>query len=148
MVEQDLEAMREGFSSPKKCSVRVVGQTALLEANLDIEIAATVDVDAFIEAESLVIAQFSQLLRYEGLEYDQLSNEIWMPEETKYVDIFRGDWVVAMLAQPEFVMLSKAKMALGKNKMLLRDYIASEPAELFFRLCEKYRVNIENILKD
>ncbi len=88
---------------------------ALLEAKLDIEIAATADVDAFNDAEYSVVAKLNELLLQEGLEYDQLSNEIWMPVENVYRDIFRGHWVIALLAQPEFVMLSKAKNGFRKK---------------------------------
>jgi hypothetical protein len=52
-----------------------------------------------------------------------------------------------MVAEPEFVMLSKAKMAIDKNRTLLLDYISSEPNDAFFSLCEKYKVDLTSILK-
>jgi hypothetical protein len=146
--EQNAEARREGFIGIAKCTFRIVGQAALFEANIDIEMATTIDVDAFHDAESLVVAQLSEILRQNGLEYDELSNEIWMPEETKYTDLYRGANVTVLVAMPEFVLLSKAKMALAKNKVLLREYIASGPPESFFSLCQTYSVNMLNILKD
>lgn len=145
--QQNLEAQKEGFRPIKACSFRVVGQTALLEARLDIEISATADVDAFTDAESSVVAKLSELLLREGLEYDQLSNEIWMPAETTYLDFYKGQWVTSLIAKSEFIMLSKAKMAFSKNKILLRDYVASEPPPSFFVLCQKYGLDPTTILK-
>lgn len=148
IAEQNAEARKESLPSIAKCEFRVVGQTALLEAKLDLEIVATADVDAVSNATYSVLAKFNELLKAEALEYDQLSNEIWMPRESKYVDIYRGAWVTALRAEPEFVMVSKAKMAMGKNKALLRQYVASGPAKIFFDLCQKYQVSIEDILQD
>jgi hypothetical protein len=148
VIEQNREAQIESFRPIKACTFRVVGQTALLEASIDLEIAATADVDAFNDAEFSVVAKLNELLLSEGLQYDQLSNEIWMPAETLYTDIFRGTWVTALLAQVEFVMLSKAKMAPTKNRILLRNYVASEPPVSFFALCRKYKVDLTSILRD
>jgi hypothetical protein len=146
--EQNIEARKESFLPISACTFRVVGQTALLEAKLNLAIAATADVDAYNDAAFSVISKFSELLRMEGLEYDPLSNEIWMPPETTYEDLFRGKWVVAQVARPEYVILSKAKMAPVKNRVLLLDYVASEPDEFFFDLCKKHQVDLAKILED
>lgn len=146
--QQNAEATREGLPAIPRCEFRIVGQTALMEANLKIDLASTADVDAMNNATYAVIAKLNDLLQAKGLEYDQLSNEIWMPPESKYVDVFRGTWVVAIRAEPEFVMLSKAKKARAKNKKLLQQYIASSPPRTFFDLCQKYKVNLKQILQD
>lgn len=145
---KNAEALHNGLLSIPKSEFRVVGQTALMEARLDFEVVATADVDAVSNATYVVLAKFNELLKVEALEYDQLSSEIWMPEETTYVDIYRGKWVTALRAEVPFIMVSKAKMAMSKNKMLLRQYIASNPAKIFFDLCQKHRVNIGDILRD
>lgn len=148
IVEHNIQASREGLPAISKCEFRIVGQTALLEANLKIDLASTVDVDAMNNAAYSVTAKFNELLNAHGLEYDKLSNEIWMPAETIYADLFRGISVVATRAEPEFVMLSKAKKAPTKNKVLLRQYLAASPPKRFFDLCQKYEIDLEEVLKD
>jgi hypothetical protein len=144
---ENKESRREGLKLFKSCTFRVVGQTALLEAKLDLEIAATTDVDAFTDGEAMVVSKFNEFLKQDGLEYDQLSNEIWMPEETTYSQIYKGPWVTALLAEPEFILVSKAKMSPKKNLPLIRAFIASEPRPSFFELCEKHNVDLASILK-
>lgn len=129
------------------CEFRVVGQNALLEAKLDLKLAATVDVDTIDNASHSVRAKLSEFLRLEGLELDPLGNEIWMPEETRYTDIYIGDWVRALRAWPVYILVSKAKFAIDKNKGLIRQYLAHRPDPLFFDLCEKYEVDIGHVLR-
>ena len=148
IAEQNTNAIKQSFLPIQKSTFRVVGQSALFEAKLGLDMAATVDVDALNNAGFSVLAKCSELLALEGLEYDQLSNEIWMPEETKYIELFRGKWLEAFLALPEYIMLSKAKMNMAKNRALLREYIASEAPARFFELCEHYAVNLADILQD
>ncbi len=119
-----------------------------MEANLNLHIAATQDFDAIHNAHHSVMTKLSKLLAANGLIYDVLSPEIWMPEEVRNVDIFLGDWVSVVRAEPEYVMLSKAKMALEKNRVLLRQYIASRPPSSFFDLCSKYNVDLELLWKE
>ncbi|MCX6119926.1 MAG: hypothetical protein NT027_20515, partial [Proteobacteria bacterium] len=143
---QNLEAHRDGFRPIPKCEFRVVGQLALMEANLNLPIAATQDFDAFHNAHHLVMTKLNHLLSVNGLIFDMLSTEIWMPDEVQYVDVYAGKWVSVVRARPEYIMLSKAKMALEKNRVLLRQYISSRPPVIFFDLCLKYNVNLDHIL--
>jgi hypothetical protein len=141
--QENLEARQEGSTPLKVCTIQVVGQNALLEANLDLHLAATVDLDAYVNASSAVLTKLRDLLQTRGLVLDPLSSEIWMPTETVYADIWRGDWVIGQRALPEFVMASKAKMAFDKNRNLIQQYIASEPPMRFFDLCDNYQINLE-----
>ena len=137
----------EGFRLLPKSIFRVVGQAALLEANVQFNVAATVDVDVLNNAKHEVVAKLSELLMTEGLELDPLSNEIWMPLETKYIEIFKGVWVTAMRAETEFIMVSKALKAPTKNRVLLRNYIATRPPLSFFKMCEKYKVDLNGVIE-
>ena len=123
------DAVVEGFLSLPKSIFRVVGQAALLEAKLQFSVAATVDVDVLNNAKHEVVAKLGELLVAEGLELDPLSNQIWMPSETEYI------------------MVSKSLKSTAKNKALLRSYIASRPPEIFFTLCEKYKVDLSLIIE-
>ena len=71
-----------------------------------------------------------------------------MPEETQYADIFVGDWVRAMRALPLYVMVSKAKFAVEKNRALIRQYIAHEAPDEFFELCDRHQVDLEAALDE
>ncbi len=148
VAEQNDEAKNQSFIPIQKSTFYVVGQSALLEANLDLDIAATVDVDALNNAGFSVLEKFGALLELEGLEYDRLSNEIWMSPETRYAELFQGKWISAFLALPEFIMLSEAKMNMQKNRALLREYIASEAPERFYELCQLHSVNLTDVLRD
>lgn len=90
VADENKSAGINGFRSIPRSVFRVVGQAALMEAELDFSIATTVDVDVLNNAKHEVVAKLSELLTAEGLELDPLSNEIWMPDETIYVDIYKG----------------------------------------------------------
>jgi hypothetical protein len=141
-------ANREGFRPIPKSLFRVVGQAALLEANLEFSVAATVDVDLINDAKHEVVAKLNELLVAEGLELDPISNEIWMPSETQYLDLYKGEWVVALRAETEFIMVSKALKSPEKNKVLLRNYLAHRPPQSFFELCKKYKIDLGKIVED
>ena len=147
VTTENQSATIEGFPLLPQSVFRVVGQAALLEAHVQFNVAATVDVDVLNNARHEVVAKLSELLNAEGLELDPLGNEIWMPSETLYVDIFRGDWITAMRAETEHIMVSKALKAPTKNRVLLRSYIATRPPESFFKMCEKYRVDLNGIIE-
>lgn len=148
-LSQEADASRhEGTLPLRACEFKIVGQTALLQASLGLSIAATADVDAFTDAEYVVKVKLNELLRVVGLELDPLSDEIWMPKETRYTPFFKGVMVEASRAEPVHVLVSKALKAPEKNKTLLRAYLAGEPTPEFFELCEKYKVDLANILKD
>ena len=100
---------------------------ALLEAGLSIHVPATMDVDAFATYEYAVKKQFEVLLKEVGRELDPVGHEAWMPSETEYSEYFEGEYVWAYLARPEFVMISKASKAPKKNRVLIVEYLASEP---------------------
>ncbi len=60
---------------------------------------------------------------------------------------FKGKWLKAYLAKPEYILLSKAMKAPEKNKALIVEYLASEPPATFFNLVQKYKVNLDKFLE-
>lgn len=147
VANENQAAKSEGLRTIPKSVFKVVGQAALMEAKLEFSVATTVDVDILNNAKHEVVAKLNELLVAEGLELDPLSNEIWMPDETKYIDLYRGDWTHAVLAETPYIMVSKALKSPEKNKILLRNYIAHRPPKIFFDLCTKYAVNLQSIVK-
>lgn len=131
----------------RKATIQIVGQTALLESKLKIELLATADVDAYLDAEYEVRRKFDALLQEQGGQYlDPHSAEVWMPAETRYDAIYSGKFVEGLVAQPEYVLLSKALKAPGKNEKLIVDYLASGPTRKFISLATKYELDLEQFI--
>ena len=111
VTTENKSASIEGFRLLPKSIFMVVGQAALLDANVQFNVTATVDVDVLHNAKHEVVAKLSELLVADGFELDPLSNEIWMPSETRFIEIFKGEWVTATRAETEFIIVSKALKA-------------------------------------
>lgn len=146
LLAENREFARSGLPLIKKCEFKLLGQSALLEARLKIELYATNDIDAYTNAETYVIERLSEILSKEGLHYDLLSSEIWMPEETVFLEVYSGNLVSVFRADPLHVVVSKALMAPKRNHNLLVEFLASSPSPDFFKLCLKYGVDLEAIL--
>lgn len=146
-IERENQERREmGTLLLKKVKIQIVGQTALLEAKLNLSLLGTADVDAFIQGEYVVREKLNELLKNDGHFLDPDSEKIWMPDETKYHLIYDGTWVGGFLADPESVLLSKALKAPHKNKNLMIEYLANKPSDRFLKLAKKYHLNLENFL--
>jgi len=144
--EQNKAFETEGLRKFHSCKIRIVGQTALIEANLSLHVPATMDVDVFADYEHSVQKKFEALLKEIGKELDPVGHEAWMPQETEYQQFYSGSFVTAYLAKPEFVILSKAKKAPQKNSRLITEYLASEPPAVFFELAKKYQIDLERFV--
>ena len=144
---QNDERGEAGLLKIPKCEIKVFGQTALVEAGLSIHVPATMDVDVFANYDHVVMKKFEELLKQNGKMLDPVGHEAWMPKETEYWKFFSGDWVTTYLAKVEYVMISKAKKALQRNKSLLTEYLASEPPPAFYELASKYEINLNIILE-
>ncbi len=136
-------------SSPEipRFYIKILGQTALIEAHLGLNLFATIDVDAYANFNWLAKTLFADLLLQHHLVFDELSSEIWMPEETEYVHIFRGDNFDGYIAQHEYVLISKLLKAPEKNLNIIIEYIAKKPSDLFFKMCQKYKIDLKELLK-
>jgi hypothetical protein len=143
MIDQNVEARREGLPALKPCTIRVLGQAALFEAKLDLELAQTRDVDVLADYQDAVRREFERLLEKEGRELDPLGHEIWMPRETLYTELFNGKLARVLVAEPEAVLVSKALKAPAKNGPLITEYLASGASQRFFELATKYGVDLE-----
>lgn len=144
---ENTKRQASGILKIAACEIKVIGQTALIEANLLLHVPATMDVDVFANYEYPVRKKFEELLQESGKVLDPVGNEAWMPEETEYLDFLNGKWVKAYLAKVEYVMLPKAKKAPEKNMSLLTDYIASQPSDIFFILSKKHGIDLNFFLE-
>lgn len=144
--EENLGRIRSDNPEPliKACEFKILGQFALIEANVsDI---ATRDVDAQTTGNDWVKARFSELLKAHKLVWDRHSHEIRMPKETKYNVLFTGESLRALIAQPEYVLISKALYAPEKNQGIFQEYIAAGPSQEFLKLAAKYKLDLEKLI--
>ena len=143
IVAQSKQAEEEGLPQPRPCKIRLLGQMALFEADLGLDLVATEDVDVKANYSHEVQQEFERLLQMKGLKLDPVGYEAWMPKETKYKAVFDGRFVSFLIAEPEAVLISKALKAPEKNKNLIRAFIALGGSDRFFELAETYKVDLE-----
>lgn len=148
VAEANRERDEEGLPRLGRSEFRVVGQMALWEQNVGLDLAATHDVDLFFTGSHWVQRRFEELLARAKLVLDDQSELIWMPEDTAYETLYEGPWVTAKVAQPEYVMISKARMAPRKNRTLLVEYLAKGASDLFFELAEAHGLDLEALVRD
>jgi hypothetical protein len=140
------EARSEGMAAIRPCSIRLLGQMALFEAGVPLTLVATHDVDVYANFDWAVRKELERLLARAGRVLDPLGHEVWMPQETEYDLVFTGRWVQGLVAQPDFVLLSKALKAPEKNRALIVELLATGASPRFFALAERYELDLEQFL--
>ncbi|MCA9619598.1 MAG: hypothetical protein KC731_11250 [Myxococcales bacterium] len=90
--------------------------------------------------------QFEALLETAGKVLDPHGAEVWMPNETEYRLVYDGVYVRGMIAEPDYVLLSKAKKAPAKNRALLIEALAAGPSQRLLDLAKRYDVDLEALL--
>lgn len=144
---ENKKAAEEGTLMIGETKIQVIGQTAILEADLNIRAQATVDVDVYNSIENKVRAELKKLVEAERLELETVGHEAWMPKETQWDTVYEGKFILGQIARPPFVMISKIIKAPKKNKQLIIDYLAqAREGDEIFELAEKYQVKLEDYL--
>ncbi len=115
--------------------IRVLGQTALAEVKIDLELFETQDLDAYVTCEERVKQKLDDLLRKINKQYDFLSQEIWMPKETEYKILYQSKHLEASVALPEYVLISKALKAPTKKSNSNFGISCKETNGSFFQPC-------------
>jgi len=146
VVARNIEASSGAGPRHRPCTIKVLGQTALIQAGVALAIAATKDVDVFADYDYAVEREFARLLAMAGYELDPVGHEIWMPSETKYTKVFKGRFVQLLVADPEAILLSKALKAAAKNRPLIVEYLAKGASARFLELAGKYHLDVEQFL--
>jgi hypothetical protein len=146
VARDNVRARAEGTPAHEKCTVRVLGQAALWVADLDLALTATQDLDAYADYDLAVQKELEQLLAKEGKVLDPHGREIWMPRETRYTPLYEGTYVEAFVADPDAVLISKARKAPEKNAALITEYLAKGASERFFELAKKYAIDLERFV--
>lgn len=146
VIARNIEAREERCLLLKPCRIRVLGQTALLESAVALHLNATNDVDVYADYEHSIETEFRRLLAEEGKELDPLGNEVWMPRETRYRDLFVGKYVTILVADVDAVLLSKALKSPEKNRALIVEYLAAGASQRFMAMAKRYGVDLEQFV--
>jgi len=146
VARENIRARAEGTPAYRSCSIRVLGQSALWAAGVDLTLTATQDLDAYGDYEWAVQRELERLLAENGKVLDPHGHEVWMPRETRYDPLYQGTFVEALVADVDAVLISKALKAAEKNRALVTEYLAKGASERFFDLARKYRVDLEQFV--
>jgi hypothetical protein len=146
VARENIRARAEGTPAYRSCSIRVLGQSALWAAGVDLTLTATQDLDARADYEWAVQRELERLLAENGKVLDPHGHEVWMPRETRYNPLYQGTFVEALVADADAVLISKALKAAEKNRALVTEYLAKGASERFFELARKYRVDLEQFV--
>jgi hypothetical protein len=146
-LDGENQEREETGTLPLRCEIQVIGQTALLEAGLGLRLTATMDVDLYKQLHGAIRQKLDELFTVHGKKIDPVGHEAWMPKETKFNPIYTGKFAKCFVARPEYVLISKAKMAPEKNRNLIIEYLGTQPTALFLRLVKKYKIDLEEFLK-
>jgi hypothetical protein len=146
VAAQNAEARLGGWAHLRPCTIKVLGQMALLETGVKLTLAATNDVDVYADYDSSVEKEFGRLLAATGHELDPVGHEIWMPRETRYTELHAGRFVEMLVADSDAVLLSKALKAPARNLPLIVEYLAAGASDRFLKLADKYHLNLEQFL--
>jgi len=137
------ELIKETLPTIKPFYIKVLGQTALIESKIKLNLFSTMDMDMYSDCNYLVKKELERLLSKHKKFLDGFSNEIWMPKETEYELFYEGKVLKAYLAKAEYVLISKALKAPEKNKNIIQEYLSKQPSELFIKLAKKYKVDLK-----
>lgn len=129
-VETQNKQRREiGSRLIQRSSITILGQTSLLiqeKLTYMLSLAQTGDLDAKMDAEYVVKENLKEILPEYGLLYDEDSELIFIPKNSKFNPFMNLSLVEVKVIDPESALVSKAVKAPQKNIQLIRQAIASE----------------------
>ena len=126
-LEEQLRLRREelgGDSSSNKIEIQMLGQMSLLmnkDITTKLTLAHTKDVDALLKGKSGESQVFRKVVKSNGLEFDELSEEVWIPKDAKFLEYYDSPYVKVTYLDPISALTSKAIKAKEKNRILVRD---------------------------
>lgn len=124
-----INAERQQDNAPPldRIEIRILGQMSLLldeAAVAALSPVATFDFDVVIKGGWIARRILKEILSEHRLELDDLSSEIWMPPETKYISVHHSDSLLVERSEPLYTLVSKAIMAPAKNRFLIKRALA------------------------
>ncbi len=133
------ERASDGLPPLSKVHLKVLGQMALManiEASSKLHLVATKDLDAIIEGDWTARTLLKNVLQENGMVYDELSSEVWIPPEATFEVMHDSSVLKVSLLSPLFVLASKAVKAPQKNKQLITQAIEIWGEELIDLISE------------
>lgn len=127
LMAENKEADQMGGPFVKKQTVKIVGQAALLLADLPFPVEGTSDLDVVSSIDHVAQKKLIELLLKKGMSLDTDSHLIWMPKDTRFKKIFDFPKVEVFVAEPEDVLLSKYKFNRPQDRDLFKDYLKFFP---------------------
>lgn len=125
LEKEEKELKKAGGLAPiPKVSCKIVGQMALLVADLPFDVASTIDIDILFEPPYAKTKTLEQLCLQYGLTLESDHRLIWMPKQTEFHPLFQGRLVKAVYADPLYVIASKCKFKREKDKKLIQNYFS------------------------
>jgi hypothetical protein len=155
-LDRRIDALNEeraetgGLKIPRG-EIRLLGQMSLLaneEVSARIHLAETGDMDALLRADYLFLRELKPLLRENGFIYDESSEEIWIPEGAHFEELFDFENVRVVRIDAESALVSKAIKAPEKNRILVREAIASGEFPALVDRIEAQGGNLETFLEE
>ena len=124
--EENLQRREDGGLTLKKSKVIILGQTSLLldkKLSVKLDLLQTADLDAKLEMEYFVRQKLQELLKENGLIYDEDSEKVYIPKGSKNLDLFDFKNVAVKRLDSESVIVSKAVKAPEKNRQLVQSSV-------------------------
>lgn len=127
LAQENREREKRGAIMLVPVQIKILGQTALLLAGLPFPIAGTMDLDAQIDGDFFAKKALTEILVPQGLSLDTDSHLIWIPQDAKFQEWYRGALVRVDLAEPDAVIASKLRFKRSKDKALVEMYLRYFP---------------------
>ncbi len=122
------ERSASGSATIPKAEIIILGQISLLvneKVSAVLTLALTGDLDALLRTEHVVKEELKLILKKQKLIYDEDSHLIWIPPGSSFDPLFDFSNLTVKCIDPESALVSKAIKAVKKNKVLIREAIAS-----------------------
>ncbi len=125
---ENLQRLKEGILTIPNSEVLLFGQMSLMLNESVVKILnliQTGDMDAKLRMDYFTKNKLLDLLKENGLVYDEDSHLIRIPDNAKVIELFKFKNIEVKLIDAESTLVSKAIHAPQKNKQLIRQAIAS-----------------------
>jgi hypothetical protein len=125
---ENRKRLKEGTLTISKSEVIIYGQMSLMlneSVTGFLNLIQTADMDAKLQMDYFTKNKLQELLKANGLVYDEDSHLVWVPEDAGKIDLFNFNNIEVKLIDAESALVSKAIHAPAKNKQLIRQAIAS-----------------------
>ena len=142
---------REGEGMPPlpRYTITLLGQMALLVQSKPgaLDLRMTRDLDVQLEGDWMLRTVLKDALAEVNLEYDDLSSEIWMPEEMRKEILHDSPVLCVKVCDAISILVSKGVKAPEKNRLLIRQAMLVYGEQLI-ALLAKYGAPLEYFVSD